>query len=337
MFLNLKIINLNIVGHVPGFSIPEWDRGWEFRYDNNDVASEDYYYHTSDTHTPVAPHSILFTGTFSSGKTIIFNLLQNIANLVTIGKDISNHYKLFDVIITFYYSNIQFEYEIKFSSNRYRELLKQNGKIVFSPEQPSSKPIIGKSNFKEVCHWFENLIFIPSIYDNRDEFFSAVNKYTNDIGIDLSNVVSKNASWLLPDNILYSVKLETNLQKNQHNICTFLSSNKTIKTTVEMLNNSSYDLLMAMMLARVFIESESHVMLIDDFDLIAKTRFIQYMHSEFMSKKSDGKPRQLIGFSNGIIKFYEGCRQINRQSKNINLNPLFHQQPCGITFDFESQ
>lgn len=94
---------------------------------------------------------------------------------------------------------------------------------------------------------------------------------------------------------------------------------------------------MAMSLARVFIESESHIMLVDDFDLIAKTRFIQYMHSKFMSKKTDGKPRQLIGFSNGIIKSYEGCRQINRQSKNINLNPLFHQPPCVIASDLELQ
>ena len=298
MITNLKINHLSFTNGTQIFTNEDFNITSDICKIEQNVVLRDYWY--QEDGCVIAPKTILFQGSFSSGKTLIYTLLKSVYDIVVFGTQ-RNKSLEFDIEISFYYSRNKFDYHIISKGFNISDSLLCNGEIVQKSE--GDNIVLTANSCLPAYTWFKNLIFIPSVYDNYEEYTSQVLKYFYDR--DLNNKLSL-YRHRFQHQTDYIVKLE-NIMASESNLCsmnTFKSTDDILKTPYSSLNQSTKDLLAGMILVDYINQKENGVLIVDDIDFIAKTRFVTFVNDHFVTNIAS-TPVQLVAFSNEIRIDYE--------------------------------
>ncbi|MBR2440685.1 MAG: hypothetical protein IKB25_10850 [Lentisphaeria bacterium] len=108
MITNLKINDLSVVNGSCIFKNNDFKISSFIPDIEQSKVRKDYWY--KEQGNIIAPKTILFQGSFSSGKTLIYTLLNEIYEIVIHGKR-KDFFLEFDVEISFYYEHTSFCYQ----------------------------------------------------------------------------------------------------------------------------------------------------------------------------------------------------------------------------------
>ena len=318
MITNLKINKLSVINGSCIFSDKDFKISSIIPNIERSRTRRDYWY--KEQNTVIAPKTILFQGGFSSGKTLIYTLLNEIYEIVICGKrkDFSLE---FDAEISFYYEHTSFCYHLILKGNRISDSLSSND-IPIKAQNATSDLVLSKETCLPAYLWFNNIIFVPSIYDNSDEYRNKIDQYSCEMNI--SKLLSS-FKHEFQHQTNYSVKLESikplvKSKQFEQFLNTFISTNNILKTPFDKLNQSTIDLLLSIGFICFICKSKESVIIIDDIDLIAKIRFMSFIHDYFVARIAE-KPIQLVAFSSRPHINYEN-RQLFAQAHKIDLDNL---------------
>ena len=213
-------------------------------------------------------------------------------------------------------------YHIILKNNKISDSLSSNG-IPIKSEGIESDLILSEKNCLPAYLWFSNITFISSIYDNSDECRNKIAQYYLKMNINELLSLFKHR---FQHRTGYSVKLESIKslvisEQFEQFLNTFISSDNILKTPYDKLNQSTIDLLFAISFICFMCKRDNAVIVIDDIDLIAKTRFMSFVHDYFVATTAEN-PIQLIAFSNTSYYINYENRQLFAQAHKIRLDDL---------------
>ena len=298
MITNLKINHLSVVNGSQIFANKDLNITSNICKIEQDVVRRDYWY--KEEGCVIAPKTILLHGGFSSGKTLLYTLLKNVYDIVVCGirKNLSLE---FDIEISFYYLKDKFDYRIVSKNCDVSDSLLCNGEII--QKSKDDDIVLTRNSCSSAYNWFKSMIFIPSVYDNYEYCVAQIvkNIQYGDVNKTLSLYRQR-----FQHQTEYIVKIE-NIMASKSVMCsmnTFKSTDDVLKTPYSSLNQSTKDLLAGMILVDYINQTENGVLIVDDIDFIAKTRFMTFVNDHFVTNPAS-TPVQLVAFSNEIRIDYE--------------------------------